>query len=90
MYELGLGHPPAATLHRIAMVLGTTSSELLGERDTSEMEEQFDTMVRIYTDPYIGGVIRYMQDMPAEQRRKIRLIAAQMVGAQVETVKVMQ
>src|ERR1700678_3227670 len=58
MYELGRSHPPVGTLHRIAMCLGTTMSDLAGERANTEMGEQFDTMIRIYNDPFIGDVIR--------------------------------
>lgn len=76
LYENGQGHPPAATLHRIAIVLGTSSSALLGEDIGDETREQFDVLVRIYADPFIGAVTRYMQDMSVEQRKSVQLVAA--------------
>jgi transcriptional regulator with XRE-family HTH domain len=77
LYESGEGHPPAATLHRIAVALGTSSSALLGEDNLSdETRQQFDILVRIYADPMIGAVTRYMQDMTVEERKSVQTIAA--------------
>lgn len=74
MYESGLGHPPAATLHRIARALGTTSSQLLGETMADISNETFDELVALYNDPFIGPVTRHMQDMTAGERREILFI----------------
>ena len=77
LYEAGEGHPPAATLHRIAVALGTSSSALLGEDNlTDGTREQFDILVKIYADPMIGAVTRYMQDMTVEERKSVQTIAA--------------
>jgi transcriptional regulator with XRE-family HTH domain len=89
-YELGLSQPPVGVLHRIAGCLGTTMSDLAGEGRNTEMQEQFDTMIRIYNDPFIGGVTRHMQDMPVQQRRDVLAFVTNLAGAQVETVKVMK
>ena len=80
MYESGQGHPPAATLHRIARALGTSSSALLGEDIGDETREQFDVLVRIYADPMIGAVTRYMQDMTVDERKSVQLVAAAFAG----------
>lgn len=93
LYEQGQGHPPAATLHRIAQMLGTSSSALLGEDDFSEdTRQQFDILVRIYADPMIGAVTRYMQDMTVEERKSVQLVAAALAGRlrPVEKVEVMK
>src|SRR5258708_11895584 len=74
LYESGQGHPPAATLHRIAHVLGTSSSALLGET-MNDNAEQVDEMMKIYAHPQIGVVLRYMQDMSKEDRKTLQLIA---------------
>lgn len=92
LYEGGQGHPPAATLHRIATMLGTSSSALLGEDDFSEeTRQQFDILVRIYADPMIGAVTRYMQDMTVEERKSVQLVAAALAGRPrpVQKVEVM-
>jgi transcriptional regulator with XRE-family HTH domain len=90
MYECGQGHPPAATLHRIARTLGTSSSALLGE-NISDNDEQFDILVRLYADPMIGAVTRYMQDMTVTERKSLQLIAAAFASRQrpAEKVEVM-
>ncbi len=75
LYETGQGHPPAATLHRIAVSLGTSSSALMGEDVGEQTREQFDILVKIYADPMIGAVTRYMQDMSVEQRKSVQTIA---------------
>ena len=91
MYETGGGHPPAATLHRIAMSLGTSSSELMGEKIKGETLEQLDVLVRLYTDPMIGVVTRHMQDMTVDERRAMSRIAVAIASrAAPETVKVMK
>jgi transcriptional regulator with XRE-family HTH domain len=78
MYESGLGHPPAATLHRLAVVLGTTSSALLGETMADLANETFDTMARLYNDPFIGSVTRTMQEMTVAERKSLAVIATAM------------
>jgi transcriptional regulator with XRE-family HTH domain len=90
LYETGVGHPPAWTLHRIAMVLGVSTSELLGERITQETLEQFDTLARVYADPFIGSVTRSMQDMDVSERRAMARICASVRSQKVETAKVMK
>jgi transcriptional regulator with XRE-family HTH domain len=92
LYENGQGHPPAATLHRIAHVLGTTTSALLGETMAESSNEQFDVLIRLYADPFIGQVTRYMQDMTVDERQTVQTIAGAILSRKrpVETVKVMQ
>jgi len=77
LYERGEGHPPAATLHRIALALNTTTSALLGEREDGfdGRGEQFDLLSKLYTHPTIGTVTRAMQDMSKEDRARLQLIA---------------
>jgi len=75
LYESGQNHPPAFTLHRLAMTLGTTTSALLAET-MNENAEQVDEMMQIYAHPQIGAVLRYMQDMTGEQRKTLLIIAA--------------
>ena len=75
LYESGQGHPPAFTLHRLAMTLGTTTSALLGET-MNENAEQVDEMTKIYSHPQIGMVLRYMQDMANEDRKSLQVIAS--------------
>jgi len=74
-YESGAGHPPAATLHRIARTLGMSSSALLGET-LGDNAEQLDALVKFHADPVIGAVLEHMRDMTAEQRQSLQLIAA--------------
>src|SRR6202041_3123623 len=76
LYENGQGHPPAATLHRIAVTLGTSCSALLGEDIGDETREQLDTLERLYADPFIGSVTRYMQDMTVDERKSVQTVAA--------------
>jgi transcriptional regulator with XRE-family HTH domain len=83
LYESGQGHPPAATLHRIARTLGTTSSALLGET-MAENAEQVEEMMKVYAHPQIGTVLRYMQDMSKEDRRSLQLIASAFAGRRRE------
>lgn len=81
MYESGQGHPPAATLFRIARALGISSSALLGEtRYEDEEREQVDSMMQSYADPVIGAVLRYMQDMTPSDRKSVQLVAASFAG----------
>ena len=91
-YESGQGHPPVATLHRIAHVLGTTCSELIGERAPDGSNEQFDVLIRLYADPFIGSVTRYMQDMTVDERQSVQLICAALASRKKppERAKVMQ
>jgi transcriptional regulator with XRE-family HTH domain len=74
LYESGQGHPPAATLHRIAMTLGTSSSELLGEM-LVDNGEQIDELVQLYTHPVVGAVVRHMQSMSKEDRKSLQVVA---------------
>ena len=91
-YEAGQGHPPAGTLHRIAHSLGTTTSQLLGETMYDTSNEQFDDLVRLYNDPFIGPVTRLMQDMTAQERKTVHVITAALAHQKKppETVKVMK
>jgi len=75
LYETGQGHPPAFTLHRIAVMLGTTSSALLGEVGMKHDEEAVDSMMKILSHPIVGTVVRYMQDMRPEDRHSLQVIA---------------
>lgn len=72
LYEAGQAHPPAATLYRIAQALGTSSSALLGEHETDESN---DALTRLYADPTIGAVTRYMEAMTLENRKTLQVIA---------------
>jgi hypothetical protein len=92
IYETGQGHPPAATLHRLAQVLGTTSSALLGEIDwPDDTEEYYHSFIKLFAEPDIGAVIRYMQDMTTPQRQSLRKVAAALRGDKpVETVETMR
>jgi transcriptional regulator with XRE-family HTH domain len=91
LYESGQGHPPAFTLHRLAITLGTTTSALLGET-MAENPEQVDEMMRIFAHPQIGMVLRYTQNMTKEDRKSLQIIAASFANRQraPETVEVMQ
>jgi transcriptional regulator with XRE-family HTH domain len=73
LYESGQGHPPAFTLHRLAMTLGTTTSALLGET-MNENADQVAEMMKIYAHPQIGMVLRYMQDMSKEDRNSLQIV----------------
>jgi transcriptional regulator with XRE-family HTH domain len=75
MYECGQGHPPAATLHRIATILGISSSALMGETQREDGEEMMNELMAVYTHPQVGPVIRHMQDMTPENRQSLMLIA---------------
>ncbi len=90
-YEAGQGHPPAATLYRIAQSLGTSTCALLGE-EVSNNSEQFDVLVKLYSDPMIGAVTRYMQDMTVDERKSVQVIAGAIAGQKrpVKTVEVMR
>lgn len=92
-YESGQGHPPAATLHRLALVLGTSSSTLLGETDMrDDSAEHYDSLVKLYADPAVGAVVRHMQDMAPEDKKALQSIAAAIKNRArtVETVEVMK
>ena len=58
------------------MVLGTSTSHLLGETVDDHQAEEVDRLARLYTDPYIGNVTRYMQDMTVQERKYLQTIAA--------------
>jgi transcriptional regulator with XRE-family HTH domain len=79
LYESGQGHPPAATLHRIARTLGTSTSALLGET-MAENAEQVDEMMQIYAHPVVGAVLRYMQEMSKQDLRSLQVIASAFAG----------
>jgi hypothetical protein len=79
LYESGQGHPPAATLHRIAMTLGTSTSALLGET-MAENVEQVEEMMQIFAHPQIGAVLRYMQEMAPEDRKSLQIVASAFAG----------
>ena len=79
LYESGQGHPPAATLHRIAMTLGTSTSALLGET-MAEKVEQVEEMMQIFAHPQIGAVLRYMQDMTPDDRKSLQIVASAFAG----------
>jgi transcriptional regulator with XRE-family HTH domain len=92
MYESGQGHPPAATLHRIAAVLGISSSALMGETQADDGIEMTNEFMALYTHPQVGSVIRYMQDMTPDKRKTLVGIAAGFVSSDKkipETVEVM-
>lgn len=95
LYETGQGHPPAATLHRLAMMLGTTSSALLGETRMGMYDDtaaHLEALERLYADQYIGAVVRSMEDMTDESKKSLQLIATSLKRRQepVETVTVMR
>jgi transcriptional regulator with XRE-family HTH domain len=79
LYESGQGHPPAATLHRIAVTLETSTSALLGET-MAENAKQVDEMMQIYAHPVVGAVVRYMCNMKKEDRKSLQIIAAAFAG----------
>jgi len=92
MYESGEGHPPAATLHRIASSLGVSSSSLLGE-DLPGNAEQIESMTALYADPAVGAVIRYMHAMSQEHRKSLHAIAAALSArsqSAIQTAEVMR
>jgi transcriptional regulator with XRE-family HTH domain len=94
LYESGQGHPPVATLHRIAIALGTTSSKLLGEKehDFPVTDQVIDDMMKLYGHPTIGAVTRYMQDMAKQDRLTLQVIARALANRRkpVETAEATQ
>jgi transcriptional regulator with XRE-family HTH domain len=91
LYELGKSPPTVMGLFRIAKCLGTSVSELLGEKISQERLDQHDVLTRLYADPFIGAVTRHMQDMTVEQRRAVLVITAALrTKAKPETVEVMK
>ena len=75
-YEAGEGHPPAATLHRIALALGTSSSALMGEtRYEDDEREQVETMMASIADPVFGAVLAHMQNMTDDDRQSLQAVA---------------
>jgi transcriptional regulator with XRE-family HTH domain len=93
LYENGQGHPPAATLHRIAMALGTNTSKLLGEHERHEGNQLFDDLAKLYNHPTIGEVTRSMQDMSPQDRQTLQVIAKALAARQLrrpEKAPVMQ
>jgi transcriptional regulator with XRE-family HTH domain len=74
-YESGQGHPPAFTLHRLALALDTSTSTLLGET-IDENAEQVDEMMQIYAHPLVGAVVGYMRDMSKQDRQSLKIIAS--------------
>lgn len=91
-YETGTGHPPAGTLQRLALALGTTSSSLLGETLTDTANEELAHFTALYAHPTIGAVVRYMQDMTAPNRASLQTIAAALAGRPkpVDKVEIMR
>ena len=91
-YETGEGHPPAATLYRIAHALGMSTSALLGET-LGDNAEQLDSMVKLHADPCVGAVLRHMQELTPAARKSLQLIATAFAHAErqamVERVEVM-
>jgi transcriptional regulator with XRE-family HTH domain len=71
-YEHGRGHPPALTLLRIAKVLGTSTSDLLAERNKFHAED-VDRAVRLFADPAIHEVADSMSRMDSASRHAIVL-----------------
>lgn len=86
-YETGEGHPPAATLHRIAMALGTSSSALLGET-VHDDQEQIDIMMKIHAHPIVGAILRHMQDMTPHDLKSLNAISAALARQNRELDKV--
>lgn len=91
LYETGVGHPPAATLHRLAVMLGTTSSALLGETDMhDDTAAHYDALVKLYADPSIGAVVRHMEGMTDDAKKSLQLVAAAMkTRSAPETIEAM-
>jgi transcriptional regulator with XRE-family HTH domain len=75
-YEQGEAHPSAYILHRMAYLLGTTSSNLLGEDSMHASSSDVDEAVRLLADVHIGAVVRHMRDMPLTDRQSLHAIAA--------------
>src|SRR5215467_2854308 len=75
LYESGQCHPPAATLHRIARTLETSTSALLGEMPVDN-GEQIDELVQLYTHPVVGAVVRHMQSMSKDDCKSLQIMAA--------------
>lgn len=74
-YEGGNGaHPPAFTLHRIAAVLKTSTSALLGEVMT-ENAKQVEEILQVYSHPAVAAVVQSMRGMTKEDRGSLRIIA---------------
>jgi transcriptional regulator with XRE-family HTH domain len=74
VYESGQGHPPAFTLHRIAVVLGTSTSALLGETAVDDAA-RIDEMMQIYAHPIVGAVVRDLCGMSKQDRQSLKIIA---------------
>jgi transcriptional regulator with XRE-family HTH domain len=91
-YENGVGHAPAATLHRLAITLGTSSSALLGETMPEAANKSLDAMLKLYADVEIGTVMRHMEDMDRADRMLVKRFAARIARQPKppETVEVMR
>lgn len=93
-YEEGQSHAPICTWMRIADALGTTAGTLLGEREQGDVYE-LDLLMKLYNDPYIGSVTRYMQDMSVADRKLVQVLIAAMANRpkppeRAETMQVSQ
>jgi transcriptional regulator with XRE-family HTH domain len=86
-YENGHGHPPAATLHRIAKALGTNSSKLMGEHEREDVHQVFDDISELYSHPTIGAVTRYMQCMSSQDLLTLQVIAAALAHRELRRSK---
>jgi transcriptional regulator with XRE-family HTH domain len=92
-YERGLGNPPATTLSRIALALGTSSSALLGERDPQGARgDEIAAMTAVLADPLIGAIVRIVVGLPDDRRELARVMIAGLVvkSRPVERVEVMR
>jgi transcriptional regulator with XRE-family HTH domain len=85
-YECGAGHPPAATLHRIAAALGVSSSSLLGETIKEDRADEIAAMHVALADPLLGGVLRNMLRLPMAQRELLHATTVGLLKQLPETV----
>lgn len=66
-YERGTSHPPALTLLRMAKVLGTTTSDLLAERNKFHADD-VERAIYLFADPAINEVANSMARMDSANR----------------------
>jgi transcriptional regulator with XRE-family HTH domain len=71
-YERGRGHPPALTLSRMAKVLGTDTSDLLGERRKKNRED-IERAIALFAEPQIFEVANLMSRLAPNARAPIVL-----------------
>jgi transcriptional regulator with XRE-family HTH domain len=74
-YEAGRAQPPCMTLLRIAAALGTSTSDLLGERDKDNSED-LDFMIGLFADPSIHAVAMAMLRMDDDTRQELAMRVA--------------